>query len=437
MLMDWILPIVIIVAVYALIAYYIYHKKLWPEYITFYGPFMAVKTENVSIFDKFTPFSTFFRLYGTIGVIMVIIVSVAMTYMLFVAMQFIIVQRPPLTQANDPKNVLAIPGVNDFIPFTLAVWLGLLITMVVHEFGHAVLCRVEGIRVKAMGVLLAVIPIGAFVEPDEEDQEKTKGLPKMRMFGAGITNNILIGLACFLVMASLLTFAVPLSTPLIHGVYLNSPANEAGITPNTLIKEVNGISVGSREDVARILNTTRPGDRVTLLTENKGIPVSKTLTLRAWPEELGARSTGFMGVTYYDAPTVKEQFSIFFQPIGLLILLGIPIYSIMEPATWGHFSILTIDTVDTMMWQVPFPQFWLVVQLLFWCGWFNLVVGTFNALPLVPLDGGYILKEGVDRLLDRRGLIRYSGYIVGAVSYLMLGVLLAVTLLPLILNQLK
>jgi membrane-associated protease RseP (regulator of RpoE activity) len=109
----------------------------------------------------------------------------------------------------------------------------------------------------------------------------------------------------------------------------------------------------------------------------------------------------------------------------------------MEPALWGHFSILTIDTVDTMMWQVPFPQFWLVIQLLFWCGWFNLVVGTFNALPLVPLDGGYILKEGVDRLLDRRGLIRYSGYIVSAISYVMLGVLLAVTLLPLILNQLK
>jgi membrane-associated protease RseP (regulator of RpoE activity) len=144
-----------------------------------------------------------------------------------------------------------------------------------------------------------------------------------------------------------------------------------------------------------------------------------------------------MGVTYYDAPSVKEQFSIFFQPIGILILLGIPIYSIMEPALWGHFSILTIDTVDTMMWQVPFPQFWLVIQLLFWCGWFNLVVGTFNALPLVPLDGGYILKEGVDRLLDRRGLIRYSGYIVSAISYVMLGVLLAVTLLPLILNQLK
>jgi membrane-associated protease RseP (regulator of RpoE activity) len=96
-----------------------------------------------------------------------------------------------------------------------------------------------------------------------------------------------------------------------------------------------------------------------------------------------------------------------------------------------------MDTIDTIMWQEPFPYYWAVIQLLFWCGWFNLVVGTFNALPLVPLDGGYILKEGVDRILDRRGLQQYSVYISGAVSYLMLVVLLAVVLLPWALNSMK
>ena len=121
---------------------------------------------------------------------------------------------------------------NDFIPFTFAVWFGLIATMVVHEFGHAILCRVEGIRVKSMGVLLAVIPIGAFVEPDEEDQEKTKGLPKMRMFGAGITNNILLGLACFALVVFLLGFAVPVLDPLHQwSVYADSPAHAAGVTP--------------------------------------------------------------------------------------------------------------------------------------------------------------------------------------------------------------
>lgn len=433
--MDWILPIALLVTAYALIAYYIYKNKLWPEYVTFYGPFMAIKTEKVGFFDRSMKFSTFLRVYGTLGVAMVVIVSALMTVMLFFSIQHIVVQRPPLTAANDLKNVLAIPGVNDFIPFTIAVWLGLLATMVVHEFGHAILCRVEGIRVKSMGVLMAVIPIGAFVEPDEEDQEKTRGLAKMRMFGAGITNNILLGLLCFALVVFLLGFAVPVPAPLVHGVYQDYPASAAGISPGTLIKEMNGIPVSSRDEVATLLNRTKPGDTITLLAENRGTISTYTLTLASWPEGNRDRTSGFMGVTYYDAPGVKEQFNLLQEPIGLFILLAIPIYAFLDPTSWGQFSILTIDTVDTIMWQVPFPQYWTVIQLLFWCGWFNLVVGTFNALPLVPLDGGYILREGVDRIMERRGLLKYSGYVSGAVSYVMLAVLLAVVLLPLALNS--
>jgi membrane-associated protease RseP (regulator of RpoE activity) len=438
-MMDWILPIIILAAVYALIAYYIHKNRLWPEYITFYGPFMAIKTEKVGFFDRSVQYSTFLRAYGTLGVAMVVVVSGLMTVMLFFSIQFIVVQQPPLTAANDFKNVLAIPGVNDFIPFTFAVWFGLLVTMVVHEFGHAVLCRVEGIRVKSMGVLLAVIPVGAFVEPDEEDQEKTRGMKKMRMFGAGITNNILLGLACFVLLVLLLGFAVPVSNPepLIWGVYENSPAAAAGVIPHTLIKEMNGVPVSTRDEVATLLNSTKPGDEITLLGEYKGTTATYSLKLTSWPKDLSDRTSGFMGVSYYDAPAVKEQFRVFSDQFGLIVLLGTPIYTIIAPGSWGPLSILTLDTVDTIMWQVPFPYYWTVIQLLFWCGWFNLVVGTFNALPLVPLDGGYILREGVDRILDRGGLQKYSAWVSGAVSYVMLAVLLGVVLLPWALNSMK
>jgi membrane-associated protease RseP (regulator of RpoE activity) len=432
--MNWILLIVLLLAAYALIAFYIHREKLWQEHITFYGPLMAVKTDRVGFFDRFIPFSMFLRLYGTLGVIMVVLVSVLMTAMLLFSIQHIVVQRPPLTMANDPKNILAIPGVNDFIPFTFAVWFGLLVTMIVHEFGHAILCRVEGIRVKSMGILLAVIPIGAFVEPDEDDQEKATGLPKMRMFGAGITNNILVGILCFAVMIALLGLAVPVEKPLIKGVYVDSAAFAAGVPPNSILVAVNGVPVSNRADVTALLDKTKPGDTISLLVETKGTAKEYPLTLAAWPKDLSEKTSGFMGVSYYDAPLVKEQFSLLGQPVGFLILLAIPIYSIMDPEGWSHFSLLTIDTIDTVMWQVPFAGFWFVVQLLFWCGWFNFVVGTFNALPLIPLDGGYILKEGVDRIFDRRGWLQYSNYVVSAVSYAMLAILLAVVVLPLLLN---
>lgn len=435
--MDWIPLIILLVIAYAVVAYYIHTKKLWPAYITFYGPFMAIKTEKVAFFDRAIPYSTFLRAYGTLGVVMVVIVSALMTIMLFFAVQHIVVQRPPLTAANELRNVLAIPGVNDFIPFTFAVWFGLIATMAVHEFGHAVLCRVEGIRVKSTGILLAVIPIGAFVEPDEGDQEKTKGLAKMRMFGAGITNNILLGLVCFALVVFMLGFAVPVQTPFINSVYQDAPAHAAGVEPFSVVKEVNGVPVSSRDDVSALLNSSKPGDQITLLVDHRGTTSLHTLTLTAWPKELGEHANGFMGVTYYDAVIARQQFELFKEPVGLIILLAIPIYTITEPASFSQFSLLIIDSAEAVTWQVPFPEYWTVIQVLFWCGWFNLVVGTFNALPLVPLDGGYILREGVERIMDRRGLLQYAAYVSGAVSYLMLAVLVAVVVLPLVLNAPK
>jgi membrane-associated protease RseP (regulator of RpoE activity) len=428
--MDWILLIIVLVTAYALVAYYIHKNKLWPEHITFYGPILAIKTDRVGFFDWFARYRTFFRFYGTIGVVMVVVVSALMTFLLILSLQTTIVYKPEPTAVNELRNIFAIPGLNDFIPLTIAVLIGLIVTMVIHEFGHAILCRVEGIRVKSMGILVPVIPIGAFVEPDEEDQERTRGLAKMRMFGAGITNNILFGLVCFALVIFLLGFAVPLSTPLLHSVLDKSPAYAAGVPPNGMIKEVNGISVSSRNEVATLLNTTKPGDTVTLLVDVKGTTSLHTLTLASWPEGSGDRTSGFMGVTYYDAPAVRTQFSLFSQPIGLLILLAIPIWVILDPSTFGNYMILINDTVDTAAWQVPFPAFWLVIQVLFWCGWWNLVVGTFNALPLIPLDGGYIMKEGIDRVLDRKGLLHYSGYVVAAVSYSIVAVILAIFILP-------
>ena len=432
--MDWFLILGVIIACYAALAYYIKTWNLWPDHVTFYGPILAIRTNRVEFFDWFARYRRFFRFYGTIGVIMVIVVSVLMTAMLFLSLQATIVTKPEPSAVNELRNVLAIPGVNDFIPLTIAVIAGLIITMVIHEFGHAILCRIEGIRVKTMGILIPVIPIGAFVEPDEEDQEKTKGLAKMRMFGAGITNNIVLGLLCFAALIFLLGLAVPLATPLVSGTYADAPAYAAGLPANAVIKEVNGISVASREDVSKILDTTHPGDTATLVVDNKGTLETYSLTLSSWPAGLSNKTSGFMGVSYYDAGQLKRIFNNFLSPVGILVLLAIPIWVILDPAQYGSFMILMNDTAASVMWSVPFPFYWFIIQLLFWCGWWNLVVGTFNALPLVPLDGGYILKEGVDRLLDRKGLIKYSGYVVAAVSYAMLVVILSIFLLPKLLH---
>lgn len=428
--MDWLLILIIVVLAYAAVALVIYTKKLFPDNTTFYGPILALRSRKVGFLDGAIPFASILRIYGTLGAIIVIAVSAAMVVLLFFSLHFNLVVQPQPTAINDPRNIFTIPGVNEFIPFTLAVWFALMVTLVVHEFGHGILARVENIKVKFIGVLFLVIPIGAFVEPDEEEFERAEKVSKIRMLGAGITNNMVVGIVCFILFLCLLSMAAPNDVPLIKATYVGYPAAGAGVLPNSVITGIDGTAVTTRTEVSTILNRTRPGDSVTLELEKNGERSSYPMTLAAWPESMGARPGGFMGVSYYDAPSVKKVFDAFSQPAGMLFMLAVPIQVIIEPDTWGFFVILLNDTADTIAWTTPFPYYWALVQVLFWCAWFNIMVALCNALPMVPLDGGYILKEGSEKLLERFGLAKYSGNIVTTVSVVILFVLVLIFSLP-------
>jgi membrane-associated protease RseP (regulator of RpoE activity) len=429
--MNWILLIIFLISAYAAIAYYIHSRKLWEDHITFYGPILALKTNRVGFFDKFAAFRTFFRIYGTAGLIAVIIVSVFITVMLFISVRYTLLVQPEPTGIYKPQNILLLPGINEYVPSTLAVWLAFIITIGVHEFGHAILCRVENIKVKTMGALVAVIPIGFFVEPDEEELDKTKGMAKVRMFGAGITNNLVVGFSCFLLLILFMGLVTPVSQPVIQGVYKDYPAASAGIPPGSIVTAVNGVPVASRVDVSTILNTTKPGNTLTLTVEKDKIVKDYQLTLSAWPGDIPDRTSGFMGVEYYDGTAVMAVVQGMLSPLGFFQFLIIPF---ANDSGVQFLRILAFETPDTVYYHVPFEGFWGVVHLLFWCAWININVGIFNAIPMVPLDGGYIFKEGVDRLLDRRGLLKYSSYVTGAVSYLMLVVLVSLIALPYLLH---
>lgn len=432
--MTWIQILLLLVAAYILIFVYIRDRGLFADRVMFFGPIMGIKTERVGFFDWFQKFRGPIRAYATLGVVMVVIVSAFMTLALLLAVPQYLVHTPEPTGIYDPRNMLAIPGVNQAIPVTAAVFIGLLLTIVIHEFGHAILARVEDMRVESMGLLVAVIPIGAFVEPNEEDVAAAKGMPKIRMLGAGITNNIVAAVICFVVMFLLMGMATPLSVPLVQGVYKDFPADDAGIPGYSIITEVNGIPVTSQEEIAAIMEGTRPGETVSLTAEKDGVEQTYTITLTEWPEGIDIdRETGFMGISYYSAPAVKEHLE---NIAGLGVFA--PLYLTIAPidafimGNNMHLAILLTDTPEQIAWEEPFPFFWGTVHLAFWVGWFNLLVGMFNAIPIVPLDGGYIMKEGVERIFDRLGLSRYAHQVVASISGFVLMMLLLLILMPII-----
>ncbi|WP_421908030.1 site-2 protease family protein [Methanolacinia petrolearia] len=420
MSLNWIFIILFIVSLYLAVISYIKSNNLWEKHITFFGPFLALKTYNVRFLDWFRNYTGFFRIYGTIGAIVVAVVSVFFSVLMIFSFLFYLKETPPNTEIFHATNLLAIPGVNDFIPLTFAVIFGLVFAMAIHELGHGILVRVEDMRVKSTGLLFFVIPIGAFVEPDEEDVEKSRGMPKIRMFGAGITNNLVVSLICLVLLAGLVGMLTPSDSAYIYGVHTGYPAYNASVPPDSLILAIDGETVSSYMDVSRILNGTSPGDTISLSILNSGEESLYNITLSEWPEGSGAKDSGFMGISYYNNQVITDTFSAYtLSPLGPMFLSYIPINVFMGDDTSG-LGFLLIDRPYQVAWNEPFPGYFQILQVVFWLFWWNFVLGTFNALPLVPLDGGYILREAADRFAERIGRPSLGKVISGAVIFIVL-----------------
>ena len=53
------------------------------------------------------------------------------------------------------------------------------------------------------------------------------------------------------------------------------------------------------------------------------------------------------------------------------------------------------------MAAIPAPAFWLIANALYWLFWLNLMLGATNALPAIPLDGGYIFKDALEAIVSK------------------------------------
>jgi membrane-associated protease RseP (regulator of RpoE activity) len=102
---------------------------------------------------------------------------------------------PEPTAAQQPTNLVAIPGVSDFIPWSAAAYIlvVLLITAFAHEIAHGVAMRAEDVPLEEVGVaFLLGVPIAAYVKPDDDEFETLSVWPKARILSAGVFANIVI-----------------------------------------------------------------------------------------------------------------------------------------------------------------------------------------------------------------------------------------------------
>lgn len=167
--------------------------------ISSWGPVIFVRTtRGLGLLDRLAGARRFWRLTTTLCMPLVL---AGMVYfmLLLLLMVYVMWRAPPEPGSySSPRNVLLIPGVNQYIPLVWG-WVALCVTIVVHELSHGIMCRVEGIRVKSMGAIFLLFPIGAFVEPDDselfgDDKNPPKATrhARMRILSAGVIANFLV-----------------------------------------------------------------------------------------------------------------------------------------------------------------------------------------------------------------------------------------------------
>lgn len=344
---------------------------------------------------------------------------------------------------------------NYIIPF-----LGVLVVIVlVHEMGHYLVARWNGIAIDAFSIgfgpevfgwtdkrgtrwRVAAIPLGGYVRftgdmnaasvPDPAaasryDARTQKALfvnksvwQRMAVVVAGPMANFLF---TFLVLyAVLLGYGRMTLEPVIGGVVEQSAAEEAGFQPQDRVVSVDGFPVRGFSDFQRLVGTA-PDRAVSVVVERDGtlanlevIPEAQTAVTRFGREI----TVGVIGVTR----EVEEGDWFLYQP-GPIEAVGMTfeeIHFILD-RTMAFFADLFVGRGDLDQIAGPVGMAQIsgevaalgLLQLVNLTALLSLNIGIVNLFPVPMLDGGHLLYYVVEavrgRPLSRR--VQEIGYRIG------------------------
>jgi membrane-associated protease RseP (regulator of RpoE activity) len=160
------------------------------------GIILLIKVKkNRKILDKIAGISSS-KFFSKLSVPLVyILLAMGLTLVVVgTILSFSIKENVPVTE------YLALPGINPEIPIVYGL-IAFAISLVIHEMFHGIVARKHGVKVNSVGLMLFVVPIGAFVEPDEEEITKADPVVRRRIVGAGIAINFVIAIIAFLLFS--------------------------------------------------------------------------------------------------------------------------------------------------------------------------------------------------------------------------------------------
>ena len=314
----------------------------------------------------------FWKWYMNLGIVIstgfMILMAVALAYSL-------------KTLMDAPTVSLVVPGVEVpgspiFIPL-LAGLIALATVLIVHEFSHGILSRVEKININSIGLLLFAIIPGAFVEPDEEELNELSRPARMRIYVAGSMANLTLAAIAMIIMMVISSFIVPVVFE-DDGVVINRLTSDGNainhMSEGMVIRSINNLTVNDMASFQKATNTLKPNETVNIHTDQGDY----SFQLKSNPMN---RSLGFMGVQVEANNVIADGFDNQFYTPLLWILMPLS-------------------------------------ELLFWIYFLNFAIGTFNLLPMKPLDGGHLFENLLSYIMPEvayKPIVTFMSFLMGII----------------------
>ena len=472
--------IIALLFIWILIVYLV--KEKGGESFSIWGPILLWKTEKgKALINRIAKKKKFWEKYADVAIG---ICSIAMILMFAMILWNVYLSfKIPARSAPSPRMLIGLPGLNPIIPIGYGIF-AIVVAIIIHEFSHGILARVEKIKVKALGIIFLIVPIGAFVEPDEEELEKVSRKKRSHVFAAGPMSNLILAFICALLFSSIF---IPSLNPKVDGALVAAevpdspfaiedinpwsvvisfdgeevkndshfeemiknvvpgktynltifsddtlsnksvfggmvvsvvaegyPADKAGIKEGDVVYKINNQTIVNRTSFFAVMNVTMAGEEVTveyfryengdfiLHTSSVILEDRYSYYQKYHPNENKDeyKGKGFIGLDVV-------PFGIRTVPLDYYTQrLAHPLQSMQSFFFYIALPFLGLSPFPeslASLFSTPFSPyiFWILFNALYWLFWLNFAIGTFNVLPAVPLDGGYIFRDGISYAISK------------------------------------
>jgi regulator of sigma E protease len=315
------------------------------------------------------------------------------------------------------------------------------IIVVVHEFGHYLFAKINGIGVKEFAVgmgpkivgfqkketyySLKLLPIGGACIMEGEDGEEAnnsetsfnkKGVwARISVVLAGPVFNFVLAFLLAVCIISIIGY----DTTEIKQVIPDYPAAEAGLQAGDKIVQINNKKMVIYRDI-RMYTTLNPGEVLNITFERDGERQTVELTPK-YSEESGAYLIGITGGEYvkatpwqtikYAAYEVKYWIEITIKSIGMLFQGQVHREDVAGPV--GIVNMID----ETYEQSKPGGVLLIFINMASFAILLSANLGVMNLLPIPALDGGrliFLLLEVIRRKpVDQKaeGMVHFVGFV--------------------------